>query len=110
MRHRDQLWVEALQEKNDTADDNMGRAKGEKDKDFLLKRQAKDYAGASSIHGLGYLAEEGRPQFEWFVVGTCAKQKHASIANSSLSFQFPVAVSRHCGIRAMRRSGKKSAK
>ncbi len=38
---------------------NMARKK-----DYLLKRQAKDYAGASSIHGLAYIAEDGRPKLE----------------------------------------------
>eukprot|EP00094_Tigriopus_californicus_P002100 TCALIF_02024-PA protein Name:"Similar to Nach Sodium channel protein Nach (Drosophila melanogaster)" AED:0.08 eAED:0.09 QI:38/0.85/0.37/1/0.28/0.5/8/0/589 len=33
-------------------------------KDLLLKRQAKEYCGAASIHGLTYIAEEGRPIWE----------------------------------------------
>lgn len=28
--------------------------------DFLLKRTAKGYFGASSVHGLSYIAEAGR--------------------------------------------------
>ncbi len=39
-------------------------AKKEKEKDFLLKRQAKDYTGHSTIHGLAYLSEDGRPSSE----------------------------------------------
>ncbi len=37
-----------------------------KKQDFLLKRQAKAYAGSSSIHGLGYIAEDGRPIYEGY--------------------------------------------
>ncbi len=33
-------------------------------KDFLLKRQAKAYARKASIHGLTYIAEDGRPNVE----------------------------------------------
>ena len=51
---------------NVSDDDNMEKQQEEEDdqKDFLLKRQAKGYAGASSIHGLGYIAEDGRPRTE----------------------------------------------
>ncbi len=35
-----------------------------KGKDFLLKRQAKAYARKSTIHGLNYVAEPGRPSSE----------------------------------------------
>ena len=46
------------------AKSKMARKEKEKKKDYLLKRQAKDYAKASTIHGLVYIAEEHRPIFE----------------------------------------------
>ncbi len=38
--------------------------KGEKEEDGLLKKQGRGYAASSTIHGLTYIAEEGRPYTE----------------------------------------------
>lgn len=60
-------WVEEVAGKrdggyHDLEEDarDMVMANGEED-DTLLKRQAKGYAGNSTIHGLTYIAEDGRP-------------------------------------------------
>ncbi len=42
----------------------MAPPEKKRQKDFLLKRQAKDYASNATIHGLGYLAENKRPASE----------------------------------------------
>ncbi len=41
--------------------------KKKKKEDFMLKRQAKEYTGNATIHGLAYLSEEGRPSSEGYV-------------------------------------------
>ena len=39
----------------------MGDSDDDDEKEFLLKRQGRAYAGAASIHGLCYIAEKKRP-------------------------------------------------
>ncbi len=47
---------------------NMWMLEENEKKDYLLKRQAKAYAGASTIHGLTYIAEDGRPNTERYTL------------------------------------------
>jgi len=54
-------WIEKNEVFPSASANRMARKKKES---TLMGRQAKDYAGASTIHGLTYIAEEGRPRVE----------------------------------------------
>ena len=57
----DRIWrMEDLEVPGST----LRNRRKKKGKDFLLKRQAKAYARKSTIHGLNYVAEPGRPSSE----------------------------------------------
>ncbi len=59
-------WAEDPKKAFDEAQKDDDR-NGWKSKEFLLKKQAKDYANNSTIHGLNYIAEHGRPISEKWV-------------------------------------------
>lgn len=60
---KNNAWVEGVAGKrdgyHDLEEDSKDNANGEED--TLLKKQAKGYASNSTIHGLTYIAEDGRP-------------------------------------------------